>query len=179
MHASSARTAGITGAKMFDDDPYPPLITPRSPSYERASREFLNPTTTGDPQVIAILARLCEAEHNASEVCMGVARIVASEALATQMRERAGTHHDRKQALGELIVNLGGSAPTPEECRQILVQAIDALDRASDDAAAKQVLRVMRAELRSEYDAAIASPEVSEHRRESLSQLAPEVAPSL
>ena len=39
---------------MFEDDPYPPLITPRSPSYERASREFLHPTSTGNPQVIAI-----------------------------------------------------------------------------------------------------------------------------
>jgi hypothetical protein len=163
---------------MFEDDPYPPLITPRSPSYERASNEFLHPTSTGNPQVIAIISRLCEAEQNASSVCALVARIVSDEALTTQMAERAGTHQARKQALAELITKLGGSAPTPEECRQILVQAIDALDRASDEPAAKNVLRVMRAELSAEYNAAIASPELSDRQRASLTQLAPEVAPS-
>lgn len=163
---------------MFEDDPYPPLITPRSPSYESASREFLNPTSTGNPQVIAIIARLSEAEHNASGVCASVARIVSDEAFATQMSERAGTHQERRQALTDLIAKLGGSAPTPEETRQILVQAIDTLDRVSDDLAAKRVVRVMRGELRSEYDAAIASPELNDRQRAAIAQLAPEVAPS-
>jgi len=163
---------------MLEDDPYPPLITPRSPSYERASREFLHPTSTGNPQVIAIIARLCEAEQNASGVCASVARIVSDEAFATQMRERAGTHQARKQALAELIENLGGAAPTAEEGRQILVQAIDALESASSELAAKQVLRVMRGELRSEYDAAIATPDLSDRQRASLTQLAPDAGPS-
>jgi hypothetical protein len=163
---------------MFEDDPYPPLITPRSPSYESASREFLHPTSTGNPQVIAIIARLCEAEQNASMVCASVARIVSDESFATKMSERANTHQERKQALAELIAKLGGSAPTPEESREILVQAIDTLDRASDDLAAKRVVQVMRGELRSEYNAAIASPELNDRQRASLAQLAPEVAPS-
>lgn len=163
---------------MFEDDPYPPLITPRSPSYERASREFLHPSSTGSPQVIATIARLCEAEQNASEVCTSVAQMASDEAFATQMQERASTHRARRQALSELIGNLGGSAPTNEETRQILVGAIDALDRAADERAAKQVLRLMRGELRSEYDAAIASSELSGQQRASLKQLAPELAPA-
>ena len=55
------------------DETYPPLISPKSPSYERAWHEFAHPSSpAGHPGVIALLARLSEAEQNAAQVCSTV-----------------------------------------------------------------------------------------------------------
>jgi hypothetical protein len=50
---------------MSDAKPYPPFITSRSPSYERARQERQHPTPAGDAQVVAVLSALAEAEENA------------------------------------------------------------------------------------------------------------------
>ncbi len=158
---------------MFNDSHYPPLVSPRSPSYERASREFLHPTRSGDPQVIALLSRLSEAEQNASQACASAAHVLRDESFAAHVREHAITHQERQQALARLITSLGGSPPTVDECRDILPQGLDAVANARSDATAKDALSVMREELGAAYGEAIDSPELNAEQRAALTRLAP------
>src|SRR5688572_11294883 len=98
----------------------PPLVSDRSPSNARAQREHEQPSPTGDPQVVALLAQLVEAEENARRACATVAERLEDESVADRVRADAATHQARRAALGELIEGLGGSAPRADEVRQLL-----------------------------------------------------------
>jgi hypothetical protein len=135
------------------------LISPRSPSYERAWRELSEPGQFGDAATVALLARLSEAEQNAHEVCSALQSQLGADPLAETVREHAALHAARRAALGELVERLGGSAPTPEECRPLLSGALYAAEAATSAEQAKQSLLRMREELRAEYAAALDAPE--------------------
>jgi len=155
---------------------YPPFISPRSPSYERATWARKHPTSTGDgdPQVIALFSRLSEAEQNAAEACTRVAQMLADSTVATQVREAAEIHRARRQTLVELIGELGGSAPRPSECKEILPHAEQAIARVEYDArAAMEALRAMQRELSDAYAEALRSPCLDDAQRASLAPLAP------
>jgi len=158
---------------MFDDERYPPLISPRSPSYERGWREFLHPTATDPPQVIALLGRLSEAEHNASQICLTAASVLSDPRAQSRVRDDALMHQERRHALENLIEALGGSAPTISECREILASGLDAVALARSDGAARQALHTMRRRLSDEYEDAMRSPEINESQRAALRDLAP------
>ncbi len=153
---------------------YPPFISPRSPSYERSIWERKHPSSTGDPQVIVLFARLSEAEQNASEACAKVAGLLMDRTVAARVRDGADVHRARREALAELIEALGGSAPRPEECREFLPHGAQAIARAEYDIdAAMAALSVMRTELSAAYVEALGSPCLDDARRASLVELAP------
>jgi hypothetical protein len=155
------------------DDPLPPLISPRSPSYERARRELAHPSPAGDADVIAVLGQLVEAEHGASRACQAAAQATRDPALAARIAAAAAEHQARLAALGELVTGLGGSPPRPEESREILTHGADEVSRATSDEGIVAALRAMREELGVLYAAAAADGRIDAARRSALAALAP------
>ena len=151
-----------------------PLISPRSPSYARAREELRHPSPTGDPEVVAVLARLSEAEENARRGCARLAGIVGDETLAEELRDDASTHQARREALVELIEALGGSAPRPEECRVILRDADEAVASARSEADAVAARGLIRTGLRAVYAEALRGPRLDEAQRAAIGALGPE-----
>jgi hypothetical protein len=133
----------------------------------------MHPAPPGDADIIALFARLSEAEQNASQACSKIAQIVTEEELANRAREDAATHEARRQALGKLIEALGGSAPRLNECREILIRGAEAAASALSDISAMEALKVIRDELGAAYDEAIRCPLLDDKQRASLAQLAP------
>lgn len=154
------------------DKPYPPFVTNQSPSNARGRAEYTHPTPSGDAQVVAIYARLSEAEENARSVCATVADLLADRARAEQVLDEAAEHQSHRDALGELIHALGGSAPRAEECRKILLHGPESVARGSSDLESLAVLALTRAELRAEYDQASTSAELDDGSRVALARLA-------
>jgi len=87
------------------DKPLKPLMSDRSPSYERA-QAGADAVPVAGAQVVALLSRLWEAEENAA---------VALPDDATSKRHRAN-----QAELAALIVAHGGSPPRENEARDIL-----------------------------------------------------------
>ncbi len=156
---------------MTDEDDDRPLMTSRSPSIERARREFEHPSPTGDPEVIALLDHLSEAEQNAAMVSAKAARLLKDEDMAKAASDHAATHDGHRQALDKLVQRLGGSPLRSEECRQILSNDPESIARASSDAEIEEILRALRTELRSLYDSALASPRLDQDQRAALTDL--------
>ena len=154
-------------------DPYPPLISPRSPSYERAWREFPQPSDEANAELVALVARLSEAEQNAGSLCASMAARLDDDELAEVLRDRSDLHQARRQALGKLIERFGGSPPTDAECRTILTRTSDAADPADSTADVERALEILRDELGGEYRAALAHERLEEAQRSALSALAP------
>ncbi len=162
---------------MAQDD-LPPLISSRSPSYERARRELKNPSPTGDPIVVALLNHLVEAEHDAARAHRVAAEALASAnaALADRLREQASGHEARGQGLGELVGSLGGSPPREGESRDVLTHGARELERLTDEPAIVAALGSLRTELAAAYNQAAQDERVPAAQRASLAQLAPGTA---
>src|SRR5512147_2111555 len=107
--ASSRRGALRKAIVMSKEDSYP-FVSPRSPSYERARREWRHHASTAHPQVIALLARLSEAEQNAVQAYSTVEPALQDTSFASVVRDRRALHQARREALSNLIEALGGSA---------------------------------------------------------------------
>lgn len=157
---------------MATDPQLPSLISPSSPSYERARRELKDPSPTGDPEVVALLARLVEIEHGATQTCLAAAAAVADPDLARRIGEACGQHRERLAAVGALIEELGGAAPRPEESRDLLSNSPDAVARAGSDQAILEVMAAMRTEVAEAYAQAARDSTLDEPRRAALAALA-------
>jgi hypothetical protein len=132
--------------------PFPPLVTGRSPSYERARAERAHPSPTTDPAVIAALARLFELEEEARQAYALAAEASASDpALAKQLQASADGHGEKRAALGQRIEELGGAPPRLEECRRLLGHGADAVARSAGSAALRDELRALEDELRTAH----------------------------
>ena len=108
-----------------------PLISPRSPSYQRARDEHAHPSATPDPMLVAGLARLCEAEHDAAQMCSVAAELFEpathftldeqlSAALPDDadnpyhlMQTLASAHERHRDALASLLRAIGAAPPDP------------------------------------------------------------------
>lgn len=156
---------------MSPERPPSMLISARSPSVARAQEEFDHPSPTGDPQVVALLARLSEAEENAGRACSKAAERLVDPSLVAQVQGENAMHQAHRASLGAQIEALGGSPPTTGECRQILTQGADAVDGAESEPAAMEALRVMRGELSAAYSEAIGDPHLDDALRATLTGL--------
>jgi hypothetical protein len=122
-----------------------PLVSPRSPSFERAQKERAHPSPPGDEVAIAALSRLAELEHDAARTLAA-----AGEPGA------AAEHTGRAARLGELVAQLGGSAPRVDESRNLLTPGGD-----------------LRAQLAAAYAEAAATPQLTAEQRAALERLMP------
>jgi hypothetical protein len=156
--------------------PYPPLITPRSPSYERAGREFLQSSARDDRSkqvALGVLSELCEAERVASAVCAKASTLLGDDDCAEVVRDRGDLHDARSQGISKLIERLEGSLLAVESSRPILVQALDSISRASSDSMAKYSLELLHNELSEVYEAAMQNEALDEEERSVLVRFAP------
>lgn len=155
---------------MAPDDKNPPLVSPQSPSYERARAEQAHPAPLGPAQTTALLNGLAAAEHEAERACRTAAHNSKDRGLAINMRLQIAEHKGRAQALDEMIRALGGSPPRDEEVPQTHSKEVE---RAGTDAAMQEVLNKMGVELRAQYAAAVADPNISQMHKDALQRLAP------
>ena len=72
---------------MSRDDRDHPLISERSPSYARARHEHAHPAPTADPEEIAVLNRLVEAEDHAAAVCLAAVQALGTAQGAAAQAE--------------------------------------------------------------------------------------------
>lgn len=141
------------------DDRYPPLVSDRSPSFERARREHAHPSPTTDPDVIARLNRLVEAEHHAVTIYTAAldVDVVARAPNAVRELELLNASHDtHMRALAYLVSTLGGAAPRPNECEPVLSRNPDDLRYLQDDAAVLGALVTVEDEMIERYESALA-----------------------
>jgi uncharacterized protein (TIGR02284 family) len=155
---------------MAPDDKDPPLVSPRSPSYERAREELANPSPPGEAQVVAMLNGLVEAEHEAERACREAAHAAKDRGLAIGLRLHIAEHAGRAQALSEMVTALGGSPPRADEVQPTHAAEVG---RATSDAQMQEVLDKMRTDLRAAYDRALADPSLGPTHREAIQRLAP------
>ena len=95
---------------MAPDDKNPPLVSPRSPSYERARAEQANPSPPGEAQVVAILNGLTALEVESARTSKAAAHAAKDRSLALTRRLLV---YDRelRQGLWHEAVSFSG---TPE-----------------------------------------------------------------
>lgn len=82
----------------------------------------------------------------------------------------AADHESRAASLGDLITELGGSPPRPEESRELLTHGEREVKGSAD---ATAVLRAMRDELAALYAEAARDPQLNEAQRGAIQKLAP------
>jgi hypothetical protein len=161
---------------MSNDKPYPPLITPRSPSYERAGQEFLGSSerdARSKQVALGVLSELCDAERDASDVCSKISALLTDDDLAEVVRDRGELHDARRQGIGKLIEQLGGSPPASDSSRPILVQTLDSISRTNADAMPEQSLALLHKELSAVYQAAMSNENLDQEQRSALATFAP------
>ena len=151
----------------------PPLVSPRSPSYARARRELESPSPTGNPIVVGLLNRLIEVEHDARRACLAAADKLGETDLADQLRTAAAAHDERREALAELVEELGGSPLSPRECRDILNTGHREVERTENDEELGNALRNMYAELTAAYAEAAGNDQLDPKQRTAIEGLAP------
>lgn len=109
---------------MSDDEQDRPLISDRSPSYARARNERENPSSTVDPDEIAVLNRLVEAEDHAAAICAAAVEVLAESLNAGDRAETVADlcalHEEHVHDLSDVIAELGASAPRPGERERVL-----------------------------------------------------------
>ncbi len=153
-----------------DSESGPPLITSRSPSYERAREERRHPSPTSDPELVALIARLAEAEENAREAFATAAGQVRDTALAERLATTERTHADRVAAIGAVLSSLGAAPPRAGEARAVLDHGAADVRRAGSDAEVEQVLARVSSELAGEHDRARRDPRLGAAVSEALAR---------
>jgi len=157
---------------MSDHKPYPPFVTTRSPSYERAQHEGLHPSAVRDAQVVAVLCELADAEQNAKQVCARIAELLSDATLAAQVRQGIAAHDARLLALQGMIEAAEGAAPRPSEAHQVLLHGPESVVCGPSDRATLQALARMRDELGAAYATAVGTAELDDAQRATLVEFA-------
>jgi hypothetical protein len=124
-----------------------PLISSRSPSYERAREERKHPSPTADPQLVARLARQLEAHENARAAHQAGAEAASDDGLRKRLEAAAGSHAASARALADRLTELGAAPPRGSEIRQVLAHDREHVARAGSDAAIEAALRDVKADL--------------------------------
>lgn len=145
-----------------DDEQDRPLISERSPSYARARHEHAHPSPTTDPDEIAVLNRLVEAEHQAAAVCTAAAQVLgvtlAAHAQAEVMADLAAHHEGHVHALERVIAELGAAAPRPVQRECVLARDPADIHYLQDAAAIAAAVAATEDELCARYADALARP---------------------
>ena len=128
-------------------DDYPPLISDRSPSYERAREERKHPSPTADPTEVAALAQEFERAEHARKTYAAGAAAAKDNALAERLAATAATHEAKRRELGEKIEKLGGAPPRLEDVRTSLAHGPRDVTDAIDDRGIEAALAGLDAEL--------------------------------
>ena len=145
-----------------DDERDHPLISERSPSYARARHEQTHPSPVPDPEEIAVLNRLVEAEDHAAAICTAAAQALGAalgaHARAEAMADLCAHHEGRVNALADVIAELGAAAPQPGKRERVLTRDPDDISYLQDAAAILAAVDASEAELGARYTDALARP---------------------
>jgi hypothetical protein len=128
-------------------DEYPPLISDRSPSYERAREERKHPSPTADPNEVAALARQFERAEHARQTYAAGAAAAKDKALADRLAATAATHESTRRELAEKLEKLGAAPPRLEDVRAQLTHGPRDIADAIDDRGIEAALSRLDAEL--------------------------------
>lgn len=154
---------------------YPPLVSNRSPSIERARREHAHPSPTADPDLIARLNRLVEAEHNAAAMVATAVDLARDPALADELAAMAAVHQEHARTLADVVSALGGAAPRPDQSAQVLSRSPGDLAYVQSDAELLAMLAATTDELIARYDDDVSHPALPAESAQVVAQLGSEV----
>ena len=151
---------------MSRDERDHPLISERSPSYTRARHEHAHPSPTADPEEIAVLNRLVEAEDQAAAVCAAAAQALGqapgaargAAAPAEIVADLGALHEGQVDALTRVIGELGAAAPRPGQRERVLGRDPADIHYLQDAAAILQAVDATEDELGARYADARARP---------------------
>ncbi|HWN69949.1 MAG TPA: hypothetical protein VNM90_20040 [Haliangium sp.] len=147
---------------MSRDEQDHPLISERSPSYARARHEHAHPSPSADPDEIAVLNRLVEAEDHAATVCAAAAQALGAALGARAQAEvlaDLGAHHETHvHALASAIAELGAAAPRPGQRERVLTRDPADIHYLQDAAAILAAVDATEDELGARYADALARP---------------------
>jgi hypothetical protein len=147
---------------MSRDERDHPLISERSPSHARARHEHAHPSPTADPEEIAVLNRLVEAEHQAAAVCAAAAQALGAaldaRAQAEIVADVGALHEGHVHALARVIAELGAAAPQPGQRERVLGRDPADIPYLQDAAAILQAVDATEDELGARFADALARP---------------------
>ena len=157
-----------------NEQEYPPFITGRSPSVERARHEREHPSPTTDPEIIARLNILVEAEHNAAGMLTAAVDVARDPALADELTVMSALHQEHAQTLAEVVSSLGGAAPAPAQVTQVLSRSPGDLAYVQSDTELLAILAATEDEMVARHDDTSMHPSLPSESAQILSQLGSE-----
>ena len=126
---------------------YPPLITDRSPSYERAREERKHPSPAAAPHEIARLVWDFERFEHARKTYAAAAAAARDASLAERCAAKAAAHEAHRDELAAEIEALGGTPPRLEDVHASLEYGPYDIADARDDRDLEAALSGLDAEL--------------------------------
>lgn len=150
---------------MSDDRP---LISERSPTYERARRGWSDPTAGNEAQTVGTLSHLVELERDMIAALLAVRNRLADHPDRGPLDDLLVDHADRLPLLEQQIRELGGVPPEPGERAGELPRDATDIGYISDERDAMRALAADHEALSQHYRDALNFPEHTENARRML-----------
>lgn len=150
---------------MADDRP---LISDRSPTYQRAQRGAIDPNQESEAQTVGTLSHLVELERDMIAALLAVRNRLADHPGRGPLDDLLVDHADRLPLLEQQIRELGGVPPDPGERRGDLPREASDIAHLTDDRDALRALADDHEALSERYRQAVAVPNHTENARRML-----------
>lgn len=154
---------------MTDDRP---LISERSPTYQRAQRGTIDPIEDSEAQTVGTLSHLVELERDMIAVLLAVRNRMAESAGRGPLDDLLVDHADRLPLLEQQIRELGGVPPGPGERAGELPRDAGDIAYLGDDRDALRALADDHEALADRYREALAVANHTENARRLLEMFA-------
>ena len=152
-----------------------PLISERSPTYQRAQRGAIDPIEETGAQTVGTLGHLLELERDMIASLLAVRSRLGDGGGRGPLDELLVDHADRLPSLEQQIRELGGVPPEPGERAGELPRDATGIGYLNDDREALRALAENHEELLGRYRQALSEPNVTENARRLLEMFAGEM----
>lgn len=142
-----------------------PLISERSPSYQRAQRGAIDPIEDSEAQTVGTLSHLVELERDMIAALLAVRNRVADSPGRGPLDDLLVDHADRLPLLEQQIRELGGVPPEPGERAGELPRDAGDIAYLGDDRDALRALADDHEALAERYRDALGLPNHTENAR--------------
>ena len=151
---------------------YRPLISERSPTYQRAQRGAFDPIEDSEAQTVGTLSHLVELERDMIAVLLAVRNRLSESPGRGPIDELLVDHADRLPLFEQQIRELGGVPPEPGDRAGELPRDAGDITYLSDDRDALRALADDHEALADHYREALAQPNITENARRALEMFA-------
>ncbi len=149
-----------------------PLISERSPTYQRAQRGAFDPIEETEAQTVGTLGHLVELERDMIAAILAVRNRLADSVGRGPLDEMLVDHADRLPLLEQQIRELGGAPPDPGERAGELPRDAGDIAYLGDDREALRALAEDHEALADRYREALSPPSLTANARRMLEMFA-------